>query len=103
MNHRSLNAGLVVMALSVAATAGTIEGKVSPGNSVVYVEAAPGKTFPTPTQTPVINQTGLTFNPHLLVVQERTTVEFENDDNVQHNVLWPSVGSNKKFAHNMGT
>ena len=28
--------------------AGTIEGKVSPGKSVVYVDAIAGKTFPAP-------------------------------------------------------
>lgn len=91
------------IALSIAALAGTIEGKTSPGNSVVYVDAISGKTFPAPTQEPVINQRSLAFNPHLLVVQEGTTVQFENDDSVQHNVFWPSVGGNKKAAHNLGT
>ena len=43
------------------------------------------------------------FKPHLLVVQEGTTVEFQNDDSVQHNVFWPSVGGNRKAGHNLGT
>lgn len=86
-----------------AAFAGTIEGKVSPGGAVVYVDAISGKTFPPPTQTPFMDQKSLAFDPHLLVVQAGTTVEFQNDDNVQHNVFWPSVGGNKKAAHNMGT
>jgi plastocyanin len=94
---------ILVLVIAVSASAGTIEGKVSPGGSVVYVDAVAGKTFPAPTQQPVINQKGLTFNPHLLVVQVGTTVDFENDDNVQHNVFWPSIGGNKKFAHNLGT
>src|SRR5215472_11661442 len=72
------------------AFAGTIEGKAS-GGSVVYVDSVPGKTFPAPTQQPVINQKGLTFTPHLTVIQKGTTVQFENDDSVQHNVFWPSV------------
>jgi plastocyanin len=93
----------MVLVFASAAAAGTIEGKVSPGGSVVYIDAIAGKTFPAPSQSPVINQKGLMFNPHLLVVQIGTTVEFENDDSVQHNVFWPSVGGNKKFAHNLGT
>jgi plastocyanin len=93
----------LVTALGAAAFAGTIEGKTSSGNSVVYVDAIPGKTFPAPTQEPVLSQRGLAFNPHILVVQEGTTVQFQNDDNVQHNVFWPSVGGSKKLAHNMGT
>src|SRR6516225_7606363 len=94
---------LLLMVLGVAAFASTIEGKTSPGNSVVFVDAIPGKTFPAPTQAPVISQRGLAFSPHILVVQEGATVQFENDDSVQHNVFWPSMGGNKKLAHNMGT
>lgn len=93
----------LITVLGAAAFAGTIEGKTSPGNSVVFVDAIPGKTFPAPTQDPILSQRGLAFNPHLLVVQEGTTVQFQNDDSVQHNVFWPSVGGNKKLAHNMGT
>lgn len=86
-----------------AAVAGTIEGKVSPGKSVVYVDAIAGKTFPVPTKRPLVDQKGLKFIPTLLVVQQGTTVEFENDDSVQHNVFWPSVSGNKKDGHNLGT
>jgi plastocyanin len=94
---------LMVLSLTVAAFAGTIEGKVSPGKSVVYVDAVAGKTFPAPSQKPVMDQKGLVFNPHVLVVQQGTTVDFLNSDNVQHNVFWPSVSGNKKEGHNMGT
>jgi plastocyanin len=94
---------LLMTAIAATATAGTIEGKVSPGKSVVYVDTIPGKTFPAPTQTPMMDQKGLMFNPRLLVVQVGTTVEFQNDDSVQHNVFWPSIGGNKKLSHNLGT
>ena len=95
---------LIVLSLPPATSlAGTLEGKVSSGNSVVYVDAIPGKTFPAPTQPVVISQRGLKFVPPINVVQVGTTVEFQNDDSVQHNVFWPSVGGNKKVAHNMGT
>ena len=92
-------------ALSLLASAGTISGKVSgvSGESVVYVEAIAGKTFPAPTEKPVIDQKGLMFQPHLVVVQQGTTVEFLNSDKVAHNVFWISVGGNKKLGHNLGT
>ena len=94
---------LLVLAFAIAAFAGTIEGKVSSGKSVVYVDAIAGKTFPPPTQKPVMDQKGLVFNPHLMVVQQGTTVEFLNSDTVQHNVFWPSISGNKKEGHNLGT
>jgi plastocyanin len=94
---------LLIATLASAGAAGTIEGKVSPGDSVVYVDAIPGKTFPAPTQKALIDQKNLMFRPRLLVVQAGTTVEFQNDDSVQHNVFWPSVGGNRKLAHNLGT
>ena len=95
----------VVAMLSLAANAGTISGKVSgvKDESVVYVEAIAGKTFPAPTAKPVIDQKGLMFQPHMVVVEQGTTVEFLNSDKVAHNVFWPSVGGNKKLTHNLGT
>jgi plastocyanin len=97
--------GAVIAELSVAAFAGTIHGKVSGvnGESVVYVEAVPGKTFPAPTATTVMDQKGLMFAPHIAVVQQGATIEFQNSDSVAHNVFWPSVGGNKKLTHNLGT
>jgi plastocyanin len=90
---------------SLVASAGTISGKVSgvSGESVVYVEAIAGKTFPAPTEKPVIDQKGLMFQPHLIAVQQGATVEFLNSDKVAHNVFWISVGGNKKLGHNLGT
>jgi plastocyanin len=95
----------VVAMMSRSASAGTVSGKVSgvSGESVVYVEAVAGKTFPAPTAKPVIDQKGLVFMPHILAVEQGTTVEFLNSDKVAHNVFWPSVGGNKKLSHNLGT
>jgi plastocyanin len=98
----ALTASLFIVAVATAAVAGTIEGKVPP-NSVVYVDAVPGKTFPAPAQELTMGQQGLAFNPHILAIQQGTTVEFQNNDNVQHNIFWPSVGGNKKEVHNLGT
>lgn len=95
----------VVLTLSLAASAGTITGKVSGvnGESVIYVDTIQGKTFPAPSEKPVMDQKGLMFQPHLMVVQQGTTVEFLNSDKVAHNVFWTSVSGNKKLGHNLGT
>ena len=79
---------LLIAAIATTATAGTIEGKVSPGKSVVYVDTIPGKTFPAPAQKPLLSQQGLMFNPHLLVVEQGDDGRIpETTHSVQHNVL----------------
>lgn len=94
-----------VLTFTLAASAGTITGKVSGvnGESVVYVDTIQGKTFPAPSDRPVMDQKGLMFQPHLLVVQQGTTVDFLNSDKVAHNVFWTSISGNKKLGHNLGT
>src|SRR6201997_1524570 len=96
---------LATFTLALAANAGTINGKVSgvSGESVVYVDVIQGKTFPAPTNHPLVDQKGLMFTPHITVVQVGTTVDFLNSDSVAHNVFWTSIGGNKKLGHNMGT
>ena len=105
MKRIALLAIPAMAALSVAAFAGTIHGKVSgvSGESVVYVEAIPGKTFPAATQHVTIDQKGLMFMPHITVVAQGTTIEFLNSDSVAHNVFWPSISGNKKLTGNLGT
>lgn len=97
----------ILLFLMAAATgqAGTIHGKVTgaKGESVVYVDAIPGKTFPAPAQHAVMNQKGLMFMPHLLAVQVGSTVDFKNEDSVEHNVFWSAINGNKGLGHNMGT
>ena len=105
MKKRSIVSFAVITALSTAAFAGTIRGKVSgvSGESVVYLEAVPGKTFPAPTQHITIDQKGLMFVPHITAVAQGATIEFLNSDSVAHNVFWPSISGNKKLGHNLGT
>jgi len=105
MKHSTLAAYAIFAVLAVTAHAGTIHGKVSglPGESVVYVNTIAGKTFPAPAQHPVMDQKGLVFQPHILVVQQGGSVDFLNSDNVAHNVFWISIGGNKKLGHNLGT
>jgi plastocyanin len=96
---------ILIAGLCSAAWAGDIEGKVTgmKGKSVVYVEAIAGKTFPAPTNHPVMDQKGLVFVPHIMAVLQGTTVEFLNSDTVQHNVFWTGIGGDKKAGHNLGT
>jgi len=96
---------VMIGGLVVSARAGTVSGKVSApsGKSVVYVEAIQGKAPAPPEKPPVMDQHGLQFQPHVLVVPVGTTVEFLNGDKVAHNVFWPSISGNKKLGHNMGT
>jgi plastocyanin len=105
MDRKSVAIAMLVAGMNLAAWAGTIEGKVSgvSGKSVVYVNAIPGKTFPAPEKHEVMDQKGLMFQPHILVVQQGQTVDFLNSDSVQHNVFWPSMSGDKKLGHNMGT
>ena len=97
----------LVLITNVIATAvaGEIQGKVSgvTGTSVVYIDTITGKTVPLPSQHFVIDQKGLMFQPHILVVPVGATVDFQNNDSVQHNLFWPSINGNKKLGHNLGT
>jgi len=94
-----------VLVPSLVASAGTIAGKVSGvnGESVVYVTAIQAKPSPAPPAHPVMDQTGLVFQPTALTVQQGTTVDFLNSDKVAHNVFWTSISGNKKLGHNLGT
>jgi plastocyanin len=95
---------VVVLALAAqAAFAGSVKGKVTPGgSSVVYLEGA-SPVQAAADKKATMDQKGLVFTPHILVVQVGTTVEFLNSDKVQHNVFWPSISGDKKKTHNMGT
>src|ERR1039458_4791698 len=95
--------GFLIACLGLSA--GNLTGKVSAGkgSSVVYVEAIAGKTFPPPTTVPGMDQKSLLFQPHIVVVQVGSTVEFLNSDKVAHNIFWPAVSGNKKLGHNLGT
>ena len=107
MNRNVVLVILTVLVVTLAASAGTISGKVSgvSGESVVYLDAIQGKTFPPPAEHPVMNQKGLLFQPHILVVQAGTTVDFLNSDKVAHNAFWPSFqqGVKKGPGNNLGT
>jgi len=105
MRSKGFILAVLMAGLCTAAWAGDIDGKVTgmKGQSVVYVDTIAGKTFPAPKEHPVMDQKGLVFVPHIMVVQQGTTVEFLNSDNVQHNVFWTAVAGDKKAGKNLGT
>lgn len=88
-------------ALPASSQTGTITGKVEAtppkylAETVVYVKQAPGTFAP---KSEAIDQKGLAFIPHVLVITKGDTVKFLNHDNVAHNVYSPDVD-----AFNLGT
>jgi plastocyanin len=105
MKRQVLLVLVLVIGAALGASAGTLRGKVAaPGQStVVYVGPVTGKTFPASTVPFQIDQQGSKFEPHLLVVQQGSSVVFKNDDNMMHNVRWPSVNNDLRMGHNLGT
>ena len=66
-------------------------GPKSDKDVVVYLVPAAGAKAEAPTAHAQMNQKGLNFIPHVLAVQKGTTVDFENEDSVNHNVSSPSA------------
>jgi len=99
----------LVLALTSAGKANEIKGKVSvqgfksPEHIALYVDAIPDKKFDAPEDHVTIDHRKMAFIPHVVAVQQGTTVEFLNSDPVGHNVYWPSISGNKKLQHNLGT
>jgi plastocyanin len=101
MTRRAANRGALAGALGTLlpvvafAQSGTITGKVqaTPAKyleeTVVYVKQAPGQ-FPPKAAT--MDQRGLKFLPHVLVITRGDTVRFLNHDTVAHNVFSPDHG-----------
>jgi len=79
---------------------GTIKGVVnSPWvkryQALVYIDRVQGE-FPLPKENPFMSQKGMIFQPHILPVLKGSTVDFTNDDTVNHNVFSPP-GSAVRF------
>jgi plastocyanin len=99
----------ITLVLAGMSRANEIKGKVSvqglksAASITVYVDTIPDKKFDAPKEHVTVDQNKMTFVPHVVAVQQGTTVEFLNSDPVGHNVYWPSISGNKKLAHNLGT
>ena len=106
---KAVFATALTLTLANSGKANEIKGKVSvqgiksAENIAVYVDTIPDKKFDAPKESVVIDQRKMAFIPHVVVVQQGTTVEFLNSDPVGHNVYWPSISGNKKLSHNLGT
>jgi plastocyanin len=102
-------AASLILALAGASRANEIKGKVSvqgiksAENIAVYVDVIPDKKFDPPAQHVLVDQKKMAFLPHVVAVQQGTTVDFLNSDAVGHNVYWPSISGTKKLTHNLGT
>ena len=99
----------ITLAVGGMSWANEIKGKVSvqgiksAENIAVYVDAIADKKFDPPKDHVVVDQRKMAFLPHVVAVQQGTTVDFLNSDPVGHNVYWPSISGNKKLSHNLGT
>jgi plastocyanin len=106
---RAVAVASIMLTLSGACWSNEIKGKVSvqgiksAENIAVYVDTIADKKFEPPKDHVVVDQRKMTFVPHVVAVQQGTTVDFLNSDPVGHNVYWPSISGNKKLAHNLGT
>ncbi len=85
------------LAACLPLAAGDLHGKVvckvvpDCKDAVVYVGAIAGKTFPAPKTRPKIDQKNMLFKPHVLAVQQGSTVDFLNSDSELHNVFTPNA------------
>jgi plastocyanin len=92
------------LALATPASAFTLSGKLEvkggkpPTDSVVYLAAIPGKSYPAPAEPAVMDQKLRVYLPHVLVVMRGQSVLFPNSDLVRHNVFSPS----KTHRFNLG-
>lgn len=90
---------------SIPSMAGTISGKINarglrvPSNVVVYLTKVPDAAKKASSKKYILDQKDLSFIPHVLVVPAGVTVEFPNNDKVDHNVF--SLSRTKNF--NLGT
>lgn len=95
--------GLVLLPTSVFANniSGTIKarGLRVPSNIVVYLSKVPESKDQKHSPKYTLDQKDLSFIPHVLVVPMGATVQFPNNDKVEHNVF--SLSRTKKF--NLGT
>lgn len=75
----------------------SVAGATDAADAVVYVDGADSGPV---TGRAVMDQKGMVFVPHVLAVQQGTTVEFRNSDQVSHNVFTPDPCAGR---FNLGT
>jgi plastocyanin len=65
-------------------------------NVVVYVKSGASGTYPPPTTSVELNQTGCTYDPHVVALQVGQTLEIVNSDPIMHNIH-PHPKLNEEF------
>ncbi len=92
-----LTLGSAVASAAGGAVRGTVEATPAKflEETVVYLKEVPGSY---PVKTVSLDQRGMKFIPHVLVVTAGDTVEFLNHDTVAHNVFSPD-----NETYNLGT
>ena len=80
--------GMVAGVIDVQKARVKTRGAKSFKNVVVYLEPTAPAVYPPPTAHAVMDQRGLVFIPHVMAVQQGTTVDFLNSDNDRHNVYF---------------
>ena len=104
---RTFFLSLVITTVALAATTGSISGKVSgipsakaapgafpppPLPAVVFAVPIPAKAAPAAGKAYAVNQEYTEFQPAIIAVPEGATITFKNDDTVNHNVELFTVG-----------
>ncbi len=102
-----LSLGLFLASFVSAAEGGSVSGTIhvrkayvetkgpkSDKDVVVYLEPAVKSAVTAPVPGAKMNQKGLVFVPHVLAIQKGTTVDFLNEDSVNHNVSSPAACCN---------
>ncbi|NOY28045.1 MAG: hypothetical protein GXP62_19445 [Oligoflexia bacterium] len=103
--HKCAIFGAIILSTSLCfgstALAGTIEGTLqhNKGNANIVVSVTVPTEHPSPRSShPLLDQQDLAFVPHVLPVLVGTTVDFINNDPVNHNVFSPDGE-----GYNLGT
>jgi plastocyanin len=93
MTARSIAAlALSICSPAAFAAGGAVAGKVTADpekylkDSIVYLKEAPGAGAP---KTVSMDQKGMEFRPHMLLITAGDSVKFLNSDGVDHNVYTP--------------
>lgn len=96
------------LAVAQDAKTGSIKGEISvrgvrnAENVLVYVVEIPGEHNP-PAEPAEVDQQKLAFVPHVLPIVKGTTVEFQNNDSLLHNVFWLKSRDGSYPSKNLGS
>ncbi len=97
------NGGSITGTIKLWRARAKTKGPKSYKDVVVYLEKVGNNDIPPPTTPARIDQKGLVFIPHVLVVQKGTPIEFANNDNDKHNVYFLDDASGKTRTKDLGT